>query len=285
MRRARSFSLTVWYMVLLDAVVWGRGEIYFLKRYSAISEVAIYSIAFALMNKMWDAARTITSNFGPMAANAIGRSDPESIGRLLRHTVRYSNAFLLPTCILAVGLIKPIVLALFGKQYVTVVPVMLILLLAPLLAIISEAAYAVIYAFERQKFVAIVLTPTSFLNLPIAWVLVPRYGALGAAYANMVAQFANRAFELWYAARIADAKVSVLSEARIWIFAACAATPAAVSCLHSDNMITTFLLATGGAIGFFLLLLKLKEFTREEVYTVINLIRASILKQRLLFKA
>jgi O-antigen/teichoic acid export membrane protein len=119
LQRVRRFSVSVWYLVLLEPVVRDRSEVYFLGRYSRIADVATYAIAFVLVTKICAAASSVTSNLAPLAADAISGSEPEQVGIPFLRSLRYIHALLILVCILGIGLSKPVVLALYGRQYLT----------------------------------------------------------------------------------------------------------------------------------------------------------------------
>lgn len=264
MPRVRWFSLTVWYLVLLDLVVWDRSEIFFLRRYSAISQVAVYSIAFMLVCKVWEAASSVSATLAPLSADAVGRSEPERVGSIFRAATRYIHLLLVPISILGIGLSKPIVLLVYGKQYLAVIPVLQILLIVPVLMTLTEAAVATVYALERQAFLALALTPTCLLNLFLAWALVPRYGAVGAATASTIAQLLETIVVVWYAARISNAGVLISAVLRVWICAVCAAVPCLLSSSYGAGMIVTASLSLCGIAIFLGLLVSMREIGSVE---------------------
>lgn len=262
--RVRWFSVTVWYLVLLDLVVWDRSEVFFLKRYSHISQVAIYSIAFTLVSKMWEAASSVTSNLAPLAADAIGKSDSEGVGRLYYRAVRYIHALLFPICIFGVGVCRPAVVLLYGRQYLSIVPVLQILLIVPVLLSLTEAGVAIVYAFERQGFLALAVTPTALLNIALAWLMVPRYGAIGAALASTAAQLVEAGVMIWLATRISRSAPRLSSVLRVWVLAVAAAVPAAVSSIKGESVLVPVILSLCGSVGFLWVLVELGEFNKVE---------------------
>ena len=118
-----------------------------------------------------------------------------------------------------------------GRQYLPVVPVLEIFLIVPALLTITEIGVAAIYAFERQGFLAVALTPTCLLNVLLAWTLVPRHGAIGAAIASIIAQSLETALVVWYAARISNAGAIAASAVRVWLCAAVSADSSGCRCV------------------------------------------------------
>jgi O-antigen/teichoic acid export membrane protein len=251
MSRIGRFSVVVWCLVLLDMVVWDRSEIFFLKHYMAITEVAAYSIAYTLAIQVWQAANTVSSNLAPMAAEAIGGGEPERAAQVFYRGVRYVHAILIPACIFGIGLCQPVILMLYGRQFASAVIVAQILLAVPVLMTLTEVATATIYAFEKQTGWMLVLLPSALLNIVLAWLLVPRQGAVGAALASVVAQACDTGISLWWTSRIYRTGISLKSVLRVWGVAACAAAPAIITTLHARGIILPLTLSAGGA-GFFL---------------------------------
>lgn len=263
--RMARFSVVVWWLVLLDMVVWDRSEIYFLKRYLPISEVATYSIAFTLAIQVWRTASTVTSNLTPIAADAIGRGQPELAADLFNRGVRYVHAILIPACILGIGLCRPVILLLYGGQFASAVIVLQILLAVPVLMTLTEVATATIYAFEKQTIWALILLPSTALNILLAWLLVPRQGAMGAALASVIAQACETGISLWWASRISRMGIPIMSVLRVWGVATLAAAPAIVAASHAKGFVLTVVLAGVGAAVFLLVLWKTGDFNHHEV--------------------
>ena len=54
------------------------------------------------------------------------------------------------------------------------------------------------------------------LNIALAWFLVPRQGAIGAALASVIAQACDTSVSLWLASKISKAGISPLAVLRVW---------------------------------------------------------------------
>ena len=171
---------------------------------------------------------------------------------------------LFPVCILGVGICRPAVSLLYGTQYLSIVPVLQILLIVPVLLSLTEAGVAIIYAFEKQGFLALAVTPTSLLNIALAWFMAPRYGAIGAAFASTAAQLVEAGLMIWLATRISKAAHRVSSIFRVWLLAVAAAVPAAVSSIWGDSVLLPVILSLCGSAGFLWLLVEMGEFNKDE---------------------
>ena len=266
--RVARFSAVVWCLVLLDMVVWDRSEIFFLKRYLPLSEVAAYSIAFTVALQVWQAASTVSSNLIPIAADAIGKGEPERAAHLFYQGVRYVHAILIPTCIFGIGLCRPTILLLYGKQFASAVTVLQILLAVPVLMTLTEVATAAIYAFEKQTFWLLVLLPSTALNIALAWFLVPRQGAIGAALASVIAQACDTSVSLWLASKISKAGISPLAVLRVWGVAVCAAAPAIITTWYASGTVLTTSLSASGAAVFLFALWKTGDFSGHEAMAI-----------------
>src|SRR5262249_3028263 len=72
-RRIRKFSLTMSYILLLDAIVWQRSEVFFLKAYSTLAEIGFYTLAYSAASKLSDLASTFSSTLLPLYSESYGQ--------------------------------------------------------------------------------------------------------------------------------------------------------------------------------------------------------------------
>ena len=71
--RVMRFSFTLAYILVLDAIVWQRSEVLFLKWYSTLPEIAFYTVAYAIASKLNDIGGAVSSILLPLFSESYGR--------------------------------------------------------------------------------------------------------------------------------------------------------------------------------------------------------------------
>jgi O-antigen/teichoic acid export membrane protein len=223
------FAGPVTYLVLLDMVVWQRSEVFFLRRAALMQEIAFYSVAYIIANRLAEVLTSATSTLLPMQAhNAMRR---ENLAKLQTEALCTLQMFLLPICAIALILVKPATIALYGESYARVAQILPVLLFSLFAASFTDVGIATIYALNKQRSVLIPLSATAILNLGLAYILVPKWGAVGAALANSTAQVLEGFFLIAVSFHLLDAALPWSKLRRIYLAAAIAFAPASLLAL------------------------------------------------------
>ncbi|MDE1178109.1 MAG: polysaccharide biosynthesis C-terminal domain-containing protein [Edaphobacter sp.] len=186
--RMMSFATQSVMGMLLTLVVWDRSEVFLLKHLSPdIRQVSFYSVSFGLAERLL----LFPSIFGAAAGASIlaqyGR-DRSRLPALTAASLRYIALISIPLHVIAVPLAAPALLTLYGKQYLGAAVVATV---APLLCLPKAFLGLIQSLFEsvdKQKYFLIATVIASFVDIGVAWSLIPRYGALGACIGSGAAQ-------------------------------------------------------------------------------------------------
>lgn len=194
--RAFGFAMQSLLTMALGMVVWDRSEYFLLKyRCSDISQIAFYSVAFSMANRLLLSSAIFGSATGATIFAQFGR-DESKLPRLVSSTFRYLAMSSIPIHTLFTALAIPVLLVLYGDSYAGAEAVVVI---APLLCM-SKAFYTpvqnLLQSFEKQRAIIAVTIFAGVIDMGLAWVLIPTRGAVGACIANGVAQFVAVAM-LW----------------------------------------------------------------------------------------
>ncbi|MFO0775082.1 MAG: oligosaccharide flippase family protein [Nitrospiraceae bacterium] len=109
---------------------------------------------------------------------------------------RFSPLFLL----MAIGLlpfifiVRPLIEWLFGPAYSGTVPVLQVLFFGGLGTLLTHPLYPVLYAMNRPQLFSLTQVCALLGWLLAAWWLIPRYGAVGAAWTTLLARLLQTAF-------------------------------------------------------------------------------------------
>lgn len=187
--RMMSFAAQSVMGMLLTLVVWDRSELFLLKHLSTdIRQLSFYSVAFNLAERLL----LFPTIFGAAAGASIyaqyGR-DRSKLPALTAASARYIAMISLPVHIIAVPLAAPVLLTFYGNQYVGA---LLVSSVAPLLCLPKAFLGPIQSLFEsvdRQKYFIYTTVFASFVDIGVAWLLIPTHGALGACLGSGAAQF------------------------------------------------------------------------------------------------
>jgi O-antigen/teichoic acid export membrane protein len=187
-QRMISFSWQSVASMIVALIVWDRSEFLLLKHLcSDIRQVAYYSVAFSMAERL-----LITSAVFGSATNATifaqyGR-DKSKIPWITASSFRYLVLSSVPLHFISAALAFPALILLYGNQYAGAA---LVVTLAPLLCMPKAfigPVQSLLQSAERQSYVIGATVLAGVVDLGVAWVLIPKYGAVGACIASGAAQ-------------------------------------------------------------------------------------------------
>jgi O-antigen/teichoic acid export membrane protein len=225
--RISRFACTLSVVVILDAVVWQSSEMFFLRRYSSLVELAFYGIAYTLAAKASQIGNMFSTTLLPAFSLAHGRSGTTEIAVAYQRSVTGLQAVMVPLCLAGALVSAPVVTFIYGPAYAPAAPVLTLLLLALSLTCIGPVSAAVLYAVGRESVDAKIGALFAALNIGLALWLVPRHGAMGAAAANCAAQVLTVVVSAACVARLLDRKFPLFRMAAVYAAALLALLPLA----------------------------------------------------------
>ena len=186
--RMMSFATQSVMGMLLTLVVWDRSELFLLKHLSAdIRQLSFYSIAINLAERLLLFPTIFAAATGASILAQFGR-DRTKLPALTAASARYLALISIPVHVIAVPLAAPVLLVLYGKQYVGALVVATV---APLLCLPKAFLGPIQSLFEsvdRQKYFLGTTVIASVVDIGVAWYLIPAHGALGACIGSGAAQ-------------------------------------------------------------------------------------------------
>ncbi len=174
--------------VVLTMVVSRRSELFFLDRYSSDEQLALYSIAFAVMTTLLYLPQSLANVITPAFASLYGEGATDRIrsgfGRALRLLLLLS--FPLTAASAAVG---PALLELvYGMEYRDTGAVLLVMISAyPFVPLVSLGE-ALLTGLGRLRLPLLAMALAAAVDVTLAALLVPELDAVGAAIANVGGQ-------------------------------------------------------------------------------------------------
>ena len=187
--RIRQFCLQAVGIQLLMSVVWDRSELVFL-RYStkdALRQIAFYSVSFTLANNLLVIPRTFGSATG-MTLMVESTRDPKRIKNIVWTASRFLLLVVFPVHLGAAAIAAQALGFVYGAKYLQAIPVVIIASILSIPRAFQELAEVLLRAADRQKQILIWFSITGVINVGLDWYLIPRFGAIGAAWGNGLSQ-------------------------------------------------------------------------------------------------
>jgi O-antigen/teichoic acid export membrane protein len=187
-KRMFSFSGLSTGLMILQIVIWDRSDIIFLKLLQPdIRQLAFFSVCFSVADRLMRVPQTF--------ANALSSSQMAEYGRdkerLFRMTSKASTYILLGALPILIGVAcigGPFVRVMYGSQYLPAIPVFIVVALLSIPKAVLTPAQTLLYSAEDLGFVLKWGCVAAAINVLLDVALIPSHGALGAAWANGIAQ-------------------------------------------------------------------------------------------------
>ncbi|MAM68661.1 MAG: flippase [Pseudomonadota bacterium] len=155
-------------------------------------EVGIYAAVSRLFILSLFAGEIVTAVFSPALSAAW--PEPADMKSVYDKHLRVGNFLGVPVCASIAAFPETLILIVFGDAFLAGAPLLRILALAAVFSYLGMAGLAALIAWRDQKMQVAVYATAAGLNVLLNIWLIPRHGALGAAYATLLAQLAMTLF-------------------------------------------------------------------------------------------
>jgi O-antigen/teichoic acid export membrane protein len=194
--RLHSFSIRSLAIMLLNVLVWSRSDLLLLRALSPdMRQLTFFSLAQNLSEKAILVPRIFSVAAGASLMAQFGR-DPEKLSGLLRLALRYLLLAGMPLLWGMSAVSVALVPALYGSRYMEAIPVLALATMAAVPASIFMLAQNYLEAREQQRSIITWTCAAGVVKLAMDWLLIPHWGALGAAVGNSSGQLAA-ALGIW----------------------------------------------------------------------------------------
>ena len=119
----------------------------------------------------------------PLASRLLARDDAAGVGLLYARTTAWITVITFPIFAVCVFLAEPVTTLLFGERYSSAATILTVLAIGQFIDAAFGVNLATLNAFARVRFIAFVNVFIALLAVGAQFLLIPRYGALGAAAA------------------------------------------------------------------------------------------------------
>lgn len=182
----------LWGLFLIRAVllqvVAQRIEFLFLAAYSTPDQIAMYSIPFMVVTAVVLIPSSIIAAGMPAMAARQGAGQSREVAEHLGAAIRVTLAASIPLAFVLVALGPRLVVVLYGSEFAEAGT--LLAWMAPLVLVLPAAAVCETYWYGTASLRLPLATAViaSVIDLALCIALIPRFGALGAAWANLGGQ-------------------------------------------------------------------------------------------------
>ena len=184
----RAYLVPLSAVVVLDAIVWDRSEVFFLRLFTSSEEIAFYSLAFGLATKAMLVPEIAVGALLPAFAALHGRGAPEEFGHVYRTAIRYVALVGAPIAAVGAALAPGIIAWLYGDAYLPAAGLLGALAFVGLVSALRKVAWAALRAVGDRRCALTATWSAAILNVGLAAVLIPSLGTTGAVVANVAGQ-------------------------------------------------------------------------------------------------
>jgi O-antigen/teichoic acid export membrane protein len=247
----RAYIVPLSAVVVLDAIVWDRSEVFFLKLFTSSEEIAFYSLAFGLATKAMLIPEIAVGALLPAFAALHGRGAPAEFVRVYRTAIRYVALVGAPIAAVSAALAPGIVGWLYGDAYLPVARLLGVLAAVGLVSALRKVAWAALRAVGDRRCALTATWTAAVLNVGLAAALIPSLGTTGAVIANVAGQVTAT---VWVFVGMARAHGAAFPAAAVARIAACALLGLAGAWMVAGGSADLLRLGAGGAVavGLFL---------------------------------
>ncbi|HTK05511.1 MAG TPA: flippase [Candidatus Eisenbacteria bacterium] len=168
-----------------------------LSKLATAAEVGIYGVAY----KLAFAFQFLPMSFAAAVYPAMSDyyvNDRQKLGRIFDESMKYLMFMVVPLAFGIAVLARPIIAAVYGRAFVGAVVPLQILIFSLIFAFLYWPAGSLLNACDRQGSNTIIMGITMVANAALNAVLIPLYGAVGAACAALAGNFILWALAMRY---------------------------------------------------------------------------------------
>jgi len=174
----------------LGLVVLTRSEVFMLAYFSSASDVAFYSIAYAMSDALQLVLpAALIFAVSPSISRAFADGDLQFARRAYEGQLRLTALAVTPIAVAGAVLASPVINIFYGSDFGPAAVPLAVLLFAAGAKSLNFCAIWVLVASDRERLVLWITAGGAVANLSLGLVLIPRFGVAGAAVSEALTQF------------------------------------------------------------------------------------------------
>jgi O-antigen/teichoic acid export membrane protein len=191
------FAGQTWLAVVLGACVWGRLELFFLERYWGADEVAMFSVGLSLVTMASQGPVLLADALMPHFAGLSGTERRTQIPATYSSATRLIAILVLPLTLGGAAIMPVLLPWIYGPDFGPAVAVATVLVAGAGVQV-GVVGGTVIYGLGRASFIALLGTIGAVLAGLGGVMIIPEWGAWGAAWARTAIQFGMVGAGFWF---------------------------------------------------------------------------------------
>jgi O-antigen/teichoic acid export membrane protein len=174
-------------LALLYALLFDRMEVFFLKGMAPSREIAFFSISFTLVSYLLQFPQNLADSASIRVWVEHGRS-PAEAARTTAVATWFVMLFAAPALFGVAAVSDPLLSLLYGAKYLPAIPVLAVLAVVSLSLAVSQPSQLLLVGAGRNGFYIVWLCVAGIVAVAGNFLLIPAYGAVGAAFAKGAGQ-------------------------------------------------------------------------------------------------
>lgn len=187
-KRMFAFSGLSTGLMILQIVIWDRSDIILLKLLQPdIRQLAFFSVCFSVADRLMQVPQTFANALSATQMAEYGR-DKDRLFKMTSQASLYVLLGALPILIGVACIGGPFVRVTYGSLYLPAIPVFILVALFSIPKAVLTPALTLLYSAEDLGFILKWGSVAALINVLLDVALIPSHGAVGAAWANGIAQ-------------------------------------------------------------------------------------------------
>lgn len=225
LRRILRYCRDIVLIFATSTLPYERFGIFFLSRFATDVDIAFYSQSFDLAVKSMAIPAIFTATLLPTFSSLQGQNDRERIDRVYLSSNRLAAAIAMPIGLGGAAVASSVAL-LYGPEFLSMAPILAVFFVGNIAGSIASVSVAMLYSMEEQNYIVRLNAVMAVFNIVLSLLLVPSFGATGAALATCGCHTVSSAMSIAHAARRLQLALPYRVLSRVFLAALSAAVAA-----------------------------------------------------------
>ena len=200
-REVVRFALPVWATAVVGGLVFGRTEVVFLEHFTGLQAVGLFAAAVTVVELAVQLPPLLLSALLPRFSEQYGLGDQVNMRRLYQTVTALMAMLIVPLCFGLAAIAPTLVPLLFGAEFSNASAVASVLLVA---AAVSSLGVTTLYFLQSmgKTWLLLISNGVGLVGtITLGFLLIPRFGLMGAAWSRGAVQVSVVLIETWYVTR------------------------------------------------------------------------------------
>jgi O-antigen/teichoic acid export membrane protein len=184
-KEVMSFSAVAFGLAFLDFFIIQTGRV-MIGHYLDVRDVGIYAVGWALVAYLSIVLNSVNQIFAPTIADLHARGRRELLGRMFQTLTKWVFGLTLPMAAVMIIFALPL-MRIFGRDFEAGWPVLVIGAVGQLVNCGVGSAGTMLLMSGNQKSLIRIQAASAMIMVGLGWLLIPRWGIVGAAVASAAA--------------------------------------------------------------------------------------------------